>query len=174
MPSEPRSLVAQDYYQRTSDRFDEYVTALAVGLIAYQASQTTVIALGWNPPTLQMGGLACLLVAAGAGLSRMETKVTLAAAQMKKLHAREQATMYLSAAESTSGFARDRGTGTVITSQRAVTKAQGQHEAVAEYTAIMAPLERRAVWGYRLRNVSFMLGLAAHAVAKLFPVLPAP
>ena len=64
------------------------MTALTVGLIAYQGPHTTITVLGVNEATGQLIGLGLLLVSALAGLARMESKVLLLQLNAKVLDAR--------------------------------------------------------------------------------------
>lgn len=111
MASEKRSLIVHEISRQSGDRFDEFVTALTVGLIAYQGQHITITVLGVNEATSQLIGLGLLLVSALAGLARMESKVLLLQLNAKALDAREKAGAMMSAYQSATPIVHNSASG---------------------------------------------------------------
>lgn len=173
MASEKRSLIVHENSRQSGDRFDEFVTALTVGLIAYQGQHTTITVFGVNEETGQLFGLGLPLVTALAGLARMESKVLLLQLNAKVLDARERAGAMMSAYQGATPIVHNSASGDLYERAKLPQHIEAAKKAADAYQAQYDKLEDRPYIAYKIRNALFLAGTAALAVAKLLPALTA-
>jgi hypothetical protein len=145
------------------------MTALTVGLIAYQSQHTTVTVLGLNEATAQLAGLAMLAVSAVAGLSRMEAKVTLLQLNAEVLNEHEKAGAMRQAFQISTPIIHNTASGELHSRAQLTGQIKTALSNASEAQAQCDQLKRKPFVAYKLRNFLFLAGTAALAVAKLLP-----
>lgn len=169
-----RSEAAWHAWRESSDKFDYFVTGIALALVGYLGSELEPVRLGWNGSTLEVASVILFLGSAIAGLRRIETNVLLVGLMQRQLSHQERAGA-LTDAGLKAGLFINRATGEVFTGTQAQAGAQASTELADELTPKLKREAGRSERLYRWRNWLLVGGIVALIASRLAPAyLTAP
>jgi hypothetical protein len=162
------------HWSESSQRFDYYVTGLVAAAVVYLIKEYHPAPIGLNPPTIELVAIVLLAVSLFAGLTQLESKVTILRVThdlspkeefLKKLRTRRPGqkiasektpSVDLSEAEIT---AMESNLGTVVEKAK---KSRDRHRTICKYC-------------YTVRNVGLLAGILLLLLAKVeTPYLGSP
>jgi len=91
MAEAERSLIAHKYWQQADERFDYFITGVTGAMCAYLVQTMTINPISFSPNSLELAGLAVLLISTYLGIKRIETAIGLHRSNFQMLHDQEVA-----------------------------------------------------------------------------------
>lgn len=169
-----RSDAVWDAWRDSSDKFDYFVTGLALALVGYLGADLEPVRLGLNSATVEVASVLSFLGAAITGLLRIETNVSVLGATQRRVYLEEMAGSMTDAALKP-GTHLNTATGEVMTAATASLRAQAATQAAGKVGEKLETEADRSEHLYTARTWLLSGGLVLLIVSRILPAyLPPP
>ncbi|MCC7131795.1 MAG: hypothetical protein IT352_04075 [Gemmatimonadales bacterium] len=164
--SDRRSVRLYELSTESAEKFDYFLVGLAAALAAYLGRDLNVGKLGWNPETIATAALVAFVLSVGAGLIRLELRVTILGVASRRLEHQESAGKHMEAS-APGNLMINQAAGTLHTPDDLREAARKHHHRAEGLMAEEKKLADRALAAYRWRDRLLVSGLGLLALSRV-------
>lgn len=166
--STDRSDTVYGYWREASEKFDYFVTGLALALVGYLGADMNSVRIGVTPEGMQAIAAVLLLLSAGAGLKRLEVSVAIYKIMHMRLYSEESAGA-IGAAAAGGGTLYNASTGAYVSPEHAAYQYHYHRAGVQVTKEQLDGLVASATRWYSVRNGFLMAGLVVLVSSRVLP-----